>query len=133
MVSTNKGGLAPAARFATAPPLTKGGLAPAARFATAPPPPSAGSLRSRRSAWRFDPSGTMIAHRSGKRWLGIAALAVSTSACNGLFYQPSREVLGEVNQRAEVVSFRSADGTLLRGFWLHSESGGCKAAFVHFH
>jgi hypothetical protein len=34
----------------------KGGLAPAARFATAPPPPSACSLRSRSSA-RFHPSG----------------------------------------------------------------------------
>src|SRR6188472_2793144 len=51
-----EGGLAPAARFATAPPppsagslraILEGGLAPAARFATAPPPPSACSLRSK--------------------------------------------------------------------------------------
>jgi hypothetical protein len=42
---------------AIAPITRKGGLAPAARFATAPPPPSAGSLRSRSSAPLSSPRG----------------------------------------------------------------------------
>lgn len=64
----------------------------------------------------------------------VAALVAAVlPGCTQMFYFPSRAALGGVPENAEDVTFRSADGTRLHGWLLHSTEGAPRARFVHFH
>ena len=59
-------------------------------------------------------------------------LAAATSACNGMFYFPSRGLHGYPTQVFHKVDIEASDGVKLRG-WLFPAQGRKKGTFVHFH
>lgn len=64
----------------------------------------------------------------------VAALlfAAATSACNGMFYFPSRGLHGYPTRVFHKVELEASDGVKLRG-WLFPAQGEKKGTFVQFH
>lgn len=66
----------------------------------------------------------------------LLALAIAPlNACNGLFYYPDNDLYSRPSSypmKIEEVTFASADGTQLSGWFLHAQSPA-KATVLHFH
>jgi hypothetical protein len=69
------------------------------------------------------------------RW-PFLTLLLMTTGCNSLYFQPTRRLYAtpdEFKLNYEAVRFRSQDGTVLTGFFLHASTTPARGAVIQFH